>query len=283
MPLRPARAAVAVMVVLAALATACSAAGSRPAPGPAGSGSGGPAKVRVPAANVGFDYQLGGAYPPSETVRAVSRDRGEKPVGGLYNICYVNAFQTQPGEAVTWWRKHHPDLLLRNDDGDLIVDEDWDEPLLDISTPAKRQALMDVVGPWIDGCATAGYDAVEPDNLDSYERSGGRLTRRHAAAFARLLAARAHRRHLAIAQKNTAGLLPQHGDIGFDFAVVEECGRYDECGEFSDAYDARIFDVEYVKKDFTAACRAWGAELSLTLRDREVGPAGTDGHVHQSC
>ncbi|MFI1972171.1 endo alpha-1,4 polygalactosaminidase [Streptomyces cinnamoneus] len=239
--------------------------------------------MRLPRPNVVFDYQLGGAYTPGDKVRAVSRDRGAKPVDGLYNICYVNAFQTQPGDSVSWWKKHYPHLLLKNDDGDLIVDKDWDEPLLDISTPAKREALMNVVGPWIDDCAAAHYDAVEPDNLDSYERSEGKLTPQHAAAFARLLAARAHQRHLAVAQKNTADLLPQHARIGFDFAVVEECGRYKECSEFSDAYGAKVFDVEYGKKDFTAACRAWGKELSVTLRDREVSPAGTDGYVYDSC
>jgi hypothetical protein len=31
--------------------------------------------------------------------------------------------------------------------------------------------------------------------------------------------------------------------IGFGFAVVEECARYDECGEFASAYDRRVFDI----------------------------------------
>ncbi|MFJ6749435.1 endo alpha-1,4 polygalactosaminidase [Streptomyces sp. NPDC091266] len=269
--------ALALVLFLTLGGTACSATGAKP------DGGSTPKPVRVPAANADFDYQLGGPYPPSGTVRAVSRDRSAEPAEGRYNICYVNAFQTQPGEAVTWWKKHHPDLLLTDDDGELIVDEDWDEPLLDISTAPRRAALMDIVGPWIDGCATAGYDAVEPDNLDSYERSDGKLTSRHAAAFARLLAQRAHRQHLAIAQKNTADLLPRRSHIGFDFAVVEECARYKECPDFSDAYDGRIFDIEYVRKDFAAACRTWGASLSVTLRDRDVRPAGTDGYVRRSC
>ncbi|MFG2894174.1 endo alpha-1,4 polygalactosaminidase [Streptomyces sp. NPDC048248] len=280
-----------VLAPVLALGTACSAAGPHRADGdPAspsasagGAGSGAPRQVRLPAADAEFDYQLDDPYPPAGKVRAVSRDRTAEPADGLYNICYVNAFQTQPGEAVTWWEKRHPDLLLKDDGGDPVTDEDWDEPLLDISTPARRAALMDIVGPWIDGCATAGYDAVEPDNLDSYERSDGKLTSRHAAAFARLLADRAHDRHLAVAQKNTSDLLPQRKRIGFDFAVVEECARYQECADFDDAYDGRIFDIEYVSKDFTAACRSWGESLSVTLRDRDVRPAGTEGHVRKSC
>ncbi|MDT0448362.1 endo alpha-1,4 polygalactosaminidase [Streptomyces hesseae] len=78
-------------------------------------------------------------------------------------------------------------------------------------------------------------------------------------------------------------LLPQHALISFDFAVVEECGRYKECPEFSRAYNARVFDIEYEKKDFTAACQAWGKELSITLHDREVSPAGKRGYVYESC
>ncbi|MFD3417301.1 endo alpha-1,4 polygalactosaminidase [Streptomyces decoyicus] len=267
------------------LSTACSAARPGPSggsgtPAPPG-GAAAPTAVRPPAANAVFDYQLGGAYPPPAGVRAVSRDRTAKPAPGLYNVCYVNAFQAQPDAEI--WEDRHPELLLRDDHGEPVIDEDWDEPLLDISTGAKRQALMDIVGPWIDGCAKAGYDAVEPDNLDSYERSDGRLTSRHAAAFAQLLTRRAHQRHLAVAQKNTTDLLPQRHRIGFDFAVVEECARYKECTDFGDAYAGRVFVIEYRKKDFTAACAAWGTTLSLSLRDRDVRPAGDEGHVSERC
>ncbi|MFF1697761.1 endo alpha-1,4 polygalactosaminidase [Streptomyces sp. NPDC058257] len=239
--------------------------------------------VRPPKADAVFDYQLGGPYTPDDAVQALSRDRSAKPAKGLYNVCYVNAFQTQPGEAIGWWKKKHPDLLLKDDDGSLVIDDDWEEPLLDISTAGKRRDLMDIVGPWIDGCAKSGYDAVEPDNLDSYERSDDLLTTEHAAAFAKLLAERAHSRGLAIAQKNTTDLLPERGRIGFDFAVVEECAAYKECGDFADAYDDKVFAVEYTRKDYRTACDGWGSDLSITLRDRDVRPEGTKGYVFEQC
>lgn len=239
--------------------------------------------VRAPEADAVFDYQLGGPYPPDDAVQAVSRDRSAEPAEGLYNVCYVNAFQTQPGKAISWWKRNHPDLLLKDDEGSLVVDEDWAEPLLDISTPGKRRELMDIVGPWIDGCAESGYDAVEPDNLDSYERSDDRLTTEHAAAFAELLAERAHSRGLAIAQKNTTDLLPERRRVGFDFAVVEECAAYEECGDFADAYDDKVFAVEYTHKDYSRACDAWGPRLSVTLRDRDVSPEGAKGYVFAQC
>ncbi len=241
--------------------------------------------VRLPVANAVFDYQIGGPYRPADDVTVVSRDRTAPPAGaGRYTVCYVNAFQAQPGaDARRWWRRHHPDLLLRDRDGALVVDEDWDEPLLDVSTPANRTALMDVVGPWIDGCAKAGFDAVEPDNLDSYERSDDLLTKDDARAFAALLTRRAHDRGLAAAQKNTSDLLPERRRTGFDFAVTEECARYRECTDYAEVYDDRVFDVEYRRADFDTACRTVGDRLSVTLRDRDVSRPGEDGYVRRAC
>lgn len=241
-----------------------------------------PVRVTPPPASAAFDYQIGGPYPPAPGVRVVSRDRSAAPLTGRYTICYVNAFQAQPDE-LAWWRRTHPDLLLRKPDGALVIDQDWNEALLDVSTPARRAAAAAIVGAWIDGCAHRGFQAVEPDNLDSYERSGGRLTPDDNAAFAALLARRAHADGLAIAQKNTADLLPRRRSIGFDLAVTEECGRYDECDRYASAYPGRVFDIEYRRRDLTAACRDRDGSLSVVLRDREVSPPGTPGHRFATC
>lgn len=90
--------------------------------------------VTLPPADGTFDYQLGGAYPPADDVQVVSRDRTEQPVPGVYSICYVNLLQTQPDEpgqsttdplygTTAWWEQHHPDLLLRDADGELVLDD----------------------------------------------------------------------------------------------------------------------------------------------------------------
>ncbi|MEV3858955.1 endo alpha-1,4 polygalactosaminidase [Streptomyces sp. NPDC050095] len=241
-----------------------------------------PGGVELPTPHQDFDYQIGGAYPPPSGVRAVVRDRSAAPARGLYNVCYVNAFQAQP-DALPWWQSNHPDLLLRDGHGRPVIDEDWDEALLDLSTADKRARLVKVVGPWIDGCADSGHQAVEPDNLDSYTRSRGLLKASDAAAYAALISERAHTAGLAAGQKNTAELLPRHAAMGFDFAVAEECARYDECGDYASAYDDRVFVVEYRAADFTRACRAWGERLSIVLRDRDVRPAGDAGYVRRTC
>ncbi|MFE4689816.1 endo alpha-1,4 polygalactosaminidase [Streptomyces sp. NPDC056749] len=243
------------------------------------------ADILLPTAGMPFDYQIGGGYTPPEGVRAISRDREDDPASGQYNVCYVNAFQTQPG-ALKWWQDTHPDLLLRDGDGEMIIDEGWDEVLLDTSTADRRTQLEEIVGEWIDGCAESGFQAVEPDNLDSFERSKGKLTQDDNAAFAQALAERAHGDGLAIGQKNTTDLLDRHEEIGFDFAVAEECAQFDECGDYADAYDDRVFAIEYEGEGdvgFDESCSSWGDRISLVLRDLDVLPAGEKGHVFRTC
>ncbi|WP_223148662.1 endo alpha-1,4 polygalactosaminidase [Aeromicrobium ginsengisoli] len=230
------------------------------------------------------DYQLGGAYTPDSSVQIVTRDRTAKPAEGTYSICYVNAFQTQPG-SYAWWKAHHPKLLLRNASGNLVRDPGWpDEVLLDIRTPAKRATLARIVGAWFETCAADGFQGTEPDNLDSWTRSRGLLSESHAVAFAKLLVRDAHRAGLAIAQKNTPELSAK--GIGFDFAVAEECEVYRECGAYTKTYGRRVIEIEYTdngRAAYRRACAARAGTHSIMLRDRDVVPRGAAGYVFQTC
>ena len=177
------------------------------------------AALVLPPVHGGFDYQLGGAYPPAAGVSVVTRDRTAAPAPGVYSICYVNAFQTQP-EDDAWWRSRHPALLLHDAAGREVVDPGWPgELLLDTRTAAARTGIARIVGSWIAGCARKGFRAVEPDNLDSWTRAHGLLSAADNVALARLLVARAHAKGLAIAQKNAAELAPQGRAIGFDLIL----------------------------------------------------------------
>ncbi|GGW11007.1 hypothetical protein GCM10010501_07440 [Streptomyces libani subsp. rufus] len=245
--------------------------------GPERGGGAKAAPLRLPPRHAGFDYQIGGAYPPPAGVRIVSRDRSDPPAPGLYNICYVNAFQAQPAERSSW----PAELLLRDARGRVVVDEDWNEPLLDIGTPAKRERVARRVDRWIDGCADRGYDAVEPDNYDSYTRSHRLLTAADATAFMSLLSRHAHARHLAVGQKNTASLAGRRGRAGLDFAVTEECGQYDECEVYAKAFADRVVDVEYTDGGLRAARARWGDRLSIVRRDRDVSVPGSPGYVRR--
>lgn len=163
------------------------------------------------------------------------------------------------------------------------MDEEWDEPLLDLRTDDKRRRVADKVGKWIDGCAAAGYQAVEPDNYDSYTRSKGQLTADHATAYIRLLSERAHDRGLAIAQKNTLELASQRQSLGLDFAVVEQCGEYDECGEYVDAFGNNVVIIEYDDKGMATACREFADRLSIVRRDVMLAAPGGSEYVRKAC
>ena len=245
-----------------------------------GSG-GGSSELDLPPGNASFDYQIGGAYAPRQGVAVVSRDREDEPAAGLYNICYVNGFQTQPQDE-DWWLNEHPELVLRDDEGEPVIDEDWGEMILDTSTASKRTALLSIVETWIAGCQMSGFDAVEIDNLDTYSRSDDRLTPDNNVTFMAMLSDAAHELGLAVGQKNSTELLSRVSDMKTDFAVAEECNRWDECGDYQAAYGDLVFIIEYRDQDFDQGCKDF-PELSIVRRDLDVSPAGSADYVYEGC
>jgi len=220
-----------------------------------------------------FDYQIGGARTPASNVGIVSRDYTDNPAAGVYNICYVNAFQSQPGEESSWPAGSVTPLL----------DENWNEYLIDIRTASARQRAAAYVYKMIDHCANSGFDAVEFDNLDSYSRLGDSVDSAKkytdywfdmsdAVAYARLLSNYTHSVGLASAQKNTAELFPSgaHRQIGFDFAIVESClgAQWDECETFANHYSDQILAIQYER--FNTVCSTYGNRFPLVREDRDV-------------
>ena len=203
-----------------------------------------------------FDYQLSGDYPPASEVVVVTRDWfAGTPEPGLYNICYVNAFQTQP-----------PDSDTRPD-----VREGW---------PAE--VVSDLEDP---DCAQKGFDAVEFDNLDSYTRfDDGPFGQAEALDYAATITAGAHAKNLAVAQKNTAELTKEQAleQVGFDFAVVEECAEYDECRGYEDLYGIRILSIEYTVEGMNAACLQFGAPVPVVRRDRDLVTPDDPGYQFET-
>jgi hypothetical protein len=247
-----------------------------------------------PPADAVFDYQIGGDYPPPAGVEVVSRDwfSGSPAGGGIYSICYVNGFQTQADERGTDRPDEHrnwPRRLVLERLGD---DPNWGgEYLVDLRSAAKRRRAARWVGQMIEGCAEQGYDAVEFDNLDSWTRFDGTpLARRvpfgrgDAVAYAELLADRAHALDLAVAQKNTVQLKPaQVAEVGFDFAIAEQCARYRECHRYRRPFGDMVIDIEYRRRDFARACETVGSELSIVLRDVGVSRPGARAYRYDAC
>ncbi|WP_223622335.1 endo alpha-1,4 polygalactosaminidase [Microbacterium sp. EST19A] len=262
--------------ILLALAGCAGTTDAPPASDPSGEWSKPPAGA-VP------DYQLGGAYEPAAEVGIVGRDRSAEPAPGVYSVCYVNGFQTQPGEFDTW----DADLLLHRD-GEVFFDPDWpDEALLDTSSADRRERIAAQVIVWIEGCADAGFDAVEFDNLDTYTRSDGALSLDDNLALATAFVDAAHGAGLAAGQKNSAedaGVLRERA--GFDFAVTEECAAYGECGAYTEVYGDAVIDIEYtdeLPRPFAEMCVDGESPASMVLRDRDLLTPADEGWVFETC
>ncbi len=237
-----------------------------------------------------FDYQLGASYEPDAAVGTVVRDATREPEPGLYSVCYVNGFQTQPGD-LDWWLSEHPDLILRDDSGEPVVDPGWpDERLLDTSTADRRAAIAEILDETVESCAAKGFDAVEFDNLDSDLRSQGLLTVDDNLALAAELVEASHGHGLAAAQKNSSEVVERGRDeVGFDFAVAEDCAVWNECDSYTDAYGDDVLAVEYPRAledagmTFADACASEGAPSRMILRDLNlVGPDHED-YLFDTC
>ncbi|WP_275006318.1 endo alpha-1,4 polygalactosaminidase [Promicromonospora iranensis] len=248
------------------------------------------AEVALPPTSGQFDYQLGTAYELDGGLDVVVRDATAEPADGAYGVCYVNGFQTQPGEA-DLWLDGNEDLLLHDAAGDLVVDPDWpDEYVLDPSTEERRDRIVGLLGPVLTGCADAGFDAVEIDNLDTWTRftepGTGLIEREDALALAGSYIALAHEAGLAIGQKNAAEATAAARELGFDFAVTEECAAYDECGSYTDVYGEHVLQIEYTDNlpdGFGAVCADPDRAPLTILRDRDLVGPDDDAYAYDQC
>lgn len=248
------------------------------------------ADVTLPPVSGRFDYQLGAAYEPDGGLDVVVRDATAEPAAGAYNVCYVNGFQTQPGEA-DLWLDGNEDLLLHDSAGNLVIDPDWpDEYVLDPSTPEKRDRILGVLGPVLTGCADAGFDAAEIDNLDTWTRftdpGTGLIEQDDALALAASYISLAHEAGLAIGQKNAAEATTQGRELGFDFAVTEECAAYSECGAYTGVYGEHVLQIEYtdnLPESFDVVCDGADRAPLTILRDRDLVGPDDGAYAYEQC
>ena len=182
---------------------------------------------------------------------------------GRHAICYVNAGA---------WERFRPDkdkfpdaVLGRALDG--WPGERWlDIRSIDVIAPIMKARIA--------RCARKRFDAVEPDNIDGYQNSSGfPMSRSDQLRYNRWFARLAHRKGMSVALKNDLGqvksLVPD-----FDFAIVEECFQYKECGKavpFIDAGKA-VLEVEY-KLDRADFCsKALALSFNSMKKRLSLGP-----------
>lgn len=150
-------------------------------------------------------------------------------------VCYFSA-----GSYEAWRpdaEKFPPEVRGRPLDG-------WPrERWLDIRAPEVRAQVV----ARLDHAKLRGCDGVEPDNVDGYtNRTGFPLTARDQLVFNRFIAAEAHARGLSVGLKNDLDQIEEL-EPAFDWALVEECVRYDECDRLAPflAAGKAVFHVEY--------------------------------------
>lgn len=184
-------------------------------------------------------YDVDGFETSKATVQALHRQ-------GRKAICYLD---------VGSWESYRPDAgkFPRSVIGNVyegFPEENW----LDISHFHRFAGLL---RNRIAICARKGFDAVEPDNIAGWEnKTGFDITAADQLRFNRWIARQVHSHGMAVALKNDGRQAKQLiGD--FDFAIVEECFQYEECGLYEPFIQRgkAVFETEY-ELDPTAFCAA---------------------------
>lgn len=163
-------------------------------------------------------------------------------------ICYISV-----GSYENWRDdadQFPPELLGKDYTG--WSGEKWlDIRRLDLLSPIMLARL--------DRCAEKGFDAVEPDNMEIYTNDTGfPLTYADQLRYALWLADEAHRRGLAIGQKNAPDQTHDLVQV-FDFAITEDAFYYGWAEQMLPYIQAGkpVFAAEYtdLDGDFAAFCR----------------------------
>ena len=160
---------------------------------------------------------------------------------GYHTICYFSAGSYEA------WRPDADQFDAATDLGAPLAG--WDgEWWLDTNSANVRRIMR----ARLDLAVQLACDAVDPDNMDAYDNSGGglALTSADAIDYVRFLAREAHARGLAIGLKNAASIVPAVVDR-VDFAVNEQCVAQGECETFRPFIEAGkpVLGIEYTEAE----------------------------------
>jgi hypothetical protein len=191
---------------------------------------------------------------------------------GLKVVCYMDVGTYEPGRPDS---ADFPASLK----GQAV--QGWPgEVWLDVRPSGPNYAtLQSIMLARFKVCQSKGFDAVEPDNMDSYENSPGFSTSASdQLTYDEWVAQTVHGLGLAVFQKNDLDQIPTLLTY-FDGILDEQCNEYSECGSLS---------------PYTSANKpAWNAEYSggttFCSADVSAGIVGAlfsvnlDGSVFQPC
>jgi hypothetical protein len=239
----------------------------------------------VPAASTTFFWDLQNTPPDN------GRNVGAYDIDGFGNsaaevtalhaqgkrvVCYMDAGTYEPNRPDS---AQFPAALLGSD----VVG--WPgEKWLDIRPGGPNYAtLQSIMTARFTICRDKGFDAVEPDNLDSYQNSGGfNATVADQLAFNQWIAATVHGLGMAVFQKNDLDQIPQLvGD--FDGLLDEECNKFTECDKLAPYTAAHkpVWDAEY-SDDGESTAQFCAADVAAGIVGALYSLA-LDGKVFQPC
>jgi hypothetical protein len=245
----------------------------------------GPSKWWMPAKNTSFYWDLQNA-PPDNTknVGAYDIDGWNNTAAevaalhalGIRVVCYMDVGSFEPnrpdssmfpaslkGAAVVGWP------------GELWLDARPSGP--------NYTTLQSIMRARFAVCQSKGFDAVEPDNMESYTNSPGfPTTAADQLAYNEWVAQTIHGLGLAAFQKNDLAQIPSL--VGyFDGILDEECNYYSECSALAPYLSAGkpAWNAEYTQDGETTA-KFCGADVSSGI----VGAlfsVNLDGSLFQPC
>ena len=85
---------------------------------------------------------------------------------------------------------------------------------------------------------------------------------------------------------NSAELGARGPDIGFDFAVAEECHRWNECDLYTDVYGDYVLDIEYfddLRGTVEEICADANQPPLTVIRDRDLTTPDNPGYEYKVC
>ncbi len=146
----------------------------------------------------------------------------------------------------------------------------WNELWLDI----RATSVRDVMKKRLDLAKSKGCDGVEPDNVDGYNnQTGFPLSAQDQIDFNSFLADEAHARGLSVGLKNDLEQVQQL--VGkFDWALNEECVKFNECGMLTPFIQAgkAAFHVEYTPLTKSEVC----PQVTSLKLDSQIKKLGLD-------
>lgn len=230
------------------------------------------------ASSLTWDWVIGTTPSTSENVQVMDMDGFDNSAAavtafhahGTKVICYLDLGTYEPGR---------PDLGLipAKDVGASLDPPFGTEKWLDVRDIA---GLTPLINERVGVCASKGFDAVEPDDVDGYTNSTGfPLTGAQQIAYNTTIANAVHAAGMSVLLKNDVDQLAALQPV-FDFALNEQCNQFSECGGYSAFTGAgkAVFNAEY-SGNVSTFC---AADATKHINGSKFAQA-LDGSSHTAC